>query len=174
MKRINLGHVMFVSDPSLLSHAPPLQSKGQHQFDVQVMTLDKATQLAGFSILRPTWLPSTKLSLDRVSLKSLLSPTLQQVVGSILKYRGDGSQWLAIEQERIRDMRKLTVPFDAWERKINNHAAVFFWQSVSATAQPTGSINVLQALWEEDDFLMRVRGYGFEAEQMTRIGESLR
>ncbi len=174
MKRINLGRVTFVSDPSLFPQVPtPPQAKTQPQFDVRVVPLDTANALLGFNILKPTWLPSNNLKISRVSVKSLRSLTSHQTVGSILKYREDESHWLVIEQEYVQDRRKITVPFDAWEGRISDNTAAFFWQTVPASAQPNGFVNILQAVWEEQDFLVRVRSHGMEAEQVVRVCESL-
>ncbi len=116
MKKINLGHVELISDPSLRPRVTPSQSNAKSRIIVE--PVQQVQKLTGDKILTPGWLPSSEWKLARAYQKLLVSSSSQRFLGSILKYREGEARWLTIEQVRFAEFPVIKIPFDAWEGNI--------------------------------------------------------
>ncbi len=174
MKKINLGHVEIVSDPSINTPPPSDPAKVQSKATTVVVSLSDLQRSAGFMVLQPRWLPATGLKLVQAYATTIHSPSANRMLCATLKYSEGANLWLVLIQSQIDTIGKRTVPFEISEGRVGNHIAALYTHAAPAASQPDGHIMVLDAIWEQGNTLIQTQSYGLTREQLIQIGASLR
>lgn len=172
MTSINLGRVEVVAARAL--GQPPAASRGQMTATPSALSLQDSQRSSGFPILQPGWLPSPDLSLFRV-LQLVPVPPSKPARANALHYKGGSGNWLVIMQEPLGEMKgTVTLPFDLGEASLGGHSAAVYTTTIPAQGHANNALNLLNALFEQGEFLMRIHGPGLSVDDIDRIAGSLR
>jgi hypothetical protein len=142
------------------------------------VSLHEAVATAGFTILQPTYRPSSALLLARVDL--ILDPGAIPEGASrvISRYHEAAGRWLVLQQAKlgaaVAESREVAIPVDAHHGQVGESPAAFFAYPIAAEALPGGLLTITRCVWERDGCLLDLQAPHLSAAELAQIGASLR
>ena len=165
MTTINLGSVKVIQ-----SSTNGVQTRSGNTgvvYESHPMSRSEMQQLPG-RVLQPTQLQSPDMKLVRV----LKIGAFDEVLGTIVHYKGIDGQWFIIKQFYDKPETR-EVPFTPETATIGGRPAAFYTFAVPADNQPGGMINIQVFLWEHGPFLLEMQGALLSRNELIAIGSSL-
>lgn len=167
MDSINLGTVqVFFKEDNLATKPQPAPMGAKHT-SARKVTLKEAEEVSGWKLWKPSYLPFEDMKLDTVYILG----DEENTSSVALKYKNN-SQWMVIKQQSIHSS-KVPITFPLRSNSINDKPAAVFNHSVIATSQPSGKLDILNCLWEQDGFLMELEVPFVSEQDIKQIAESL-